>query len=142
MSRKIFSKQSIHYSPVITWINHNKTATHAFLHFLYVLCVLRLALKICFHLTCRSWFFQLNVKPILFWLSGVAYFIWRRSVKNAIPVTSELHPEWQWKLVYFEINLWWENTNNSSWKWLINFADSSKNYIYCTALMFHIVISF
>ena len=39
----------------------------------------------------RKLFFGLNVKPTLFGLSGIGYFIWRRRVKNPLPVTSELY---------------------------------------------------
>ena len=50
--------------------------------------VLRLIIKIRFFLTCRSWFVGMNVKPMLFGLSGIAYFNWRRRVKNALPINS------------------------------------------------------
>ena len=43
----------------------------------------------------RKLIFGMNVKPMLFGLSGVAYFVWSRKVKNAMPVTSELFVECQ-----------------------------------------------
>ena len=71
---------------------------------------MRLILKIRFFPTFESWFFGLNVKPMLLGLSGVVYFIWMRRVKNTLPVTSELYAEWQWNLTHFEINISWEDT--------------------------------
>ena len=42
-------------------------------------------------LRCGNCFFGLTVKPMLVALTGIAYFIWRRMVKNALPVISELY---------------------------------------------------
>ena len=30
-----------------------------------------------------------------------------------MPITFELYAEWQWNLAHFEINLCWEDANNS-----------------------------
>ena len=97
--------------------------------------------EIRFRPICRNRFFGLNVKPVLFRLSGIVYFVWRRRVKNALPVTSELYAKWQWNLAHFEINLCWEDINNIVSKWPFNFADISKNYFYCeNAWIFHILV--
>ena len=98
---------------------------------------MRLILQICFCLACENCFFGLNVLDY-FWIS--IFYLGRR-VKNGLPVTFELYAWWKWNLARFEINLCSGGTNNSFLKWQINFADVSKNYVYCeNTLNFHIVV--
>ena len=73
-------KSKKHSSAVIIWININKLQHKLFYNF--VLYILRL-IKNPLSCNLQKMIFWANVKPMLFMLSGVAYFIWRRSVKKS-----------------------------------------------------------
>ena len=78
-------------------INLNKTATQAVLQFSVSFMCLEAYAKNPLLFDLRIFFGGggggggLTLKLMLFGLSGKAYFIWRRGVKNALPVTSELY---------------------------------------------------
>ena len=89
--QKFKETEDSRYSAVIIRINLNKTATQAFLQISLSFMCLETYTKNPLSSDLLKSFFELTVKPMLFGLSEIAYFIWRRRFKNALPLTSELY---------------------------------------------------
>ena len=113
---------------VIVWINLNKTATQAFSQFPVTFKCLEIYTK-------NS--VSSNLRKLVFWTECWGYVIW--VIWSKIFYLEEQGQKcpvrnfWTVCITAMKLYTFWnqKDTNNSFFKWRINFADVSKNYVYC-----------